>query len=379
MRVVICGAGPAGLYAAILLKRTRPDISVRIVEQNPADVTFGFGVVFSEQALTFLRNDDAETADLIEPHMTRWNDIAIVHRDLRIAIDGIGFSGIGRLKLLQLLRRRAAALGIEPQYEPRVTSARQLGPADLVIGADGFNSVVRRSAAAAFGEKIIPLNNRFVWFGAEREFDALSQVFINTAHGPMNSHHYSYAPGHATFLIEMGADTFHAAGFDHMPADECRAECERLFATTLDGAQLLANNSVWRQFASLSCRSWYHANQVLVGDALHTVHFSIGSGTRLALEDVIALVSALKEHDWNIANALPSYQLARQPIVEKIALAGSRSADWYETFGQQMTLDPWRFALSYIRRAGRIDAARLQTLAPTFAADLRTRQICLDP
>ena len=378
MRINVIGAGPAGLYAAILLKRMRPDLAVRVFEQNPPDATFGFGVVFSDQALEFLRADDPETADLIEPHMQRWSDIVVNHKDTRIAIDGVGFAGIGRLELLTLLQERAAALGVVPEYDTRIATLDDLPPADLTIGADGLNSLVRSSDPEAFGARITQLENRFVWYGANREFDALTQTFIDTPHGPMNAHHYSYAPGRATFIIEMGPETFARTGFDQMAEPDYRAACEALFANHLDGAALIPNNSTWRQFPNLSCDHWHVGNRVLVGDALHTAHFSIGSGTRLALEDVIALANALRDADWSVAEALPAYQAARQPILTKIVTAARQSAQWYEDFGTHMQRDPYPFALSYIRRAGRLDAARLAKLAPGFTATLQAQGIDLE-
>ena len=378
MRVIIVGAGPAGLYTAIALKRARPDLEVRVVEQNPADVTFGFGVVFSRQALTFLRKDDPSTADLIDPNMKHWSGITVIHAGQQITIDGIGFSGIGRLELLQLLQHRARALHIEPEYGTRIDASTDLSDFDLIIGADGFNSAVRRSAPLNFGEEISLLQNRFAWFGADQEFDSLTQAFIDTPYGPMNTHHYAYAPGRATFIIEMGNDTFEASGFNQMSEEQYRTQCEILFASSLGNTRLIANKSIWRQFPILSCRHWFFGNRVLVGDALHTVHFSVGSGTRLALEDVIALVAALREYDWNLRAALPAYQAVRQPIHEKIARAGTRSALWYESFGEHMRLEPWQFALNYIRRGGRVDAQRLRDMAPGFVADLEAKSIGLD-
>lgn len=378
MKVDIIGAGPSGLYAAILLKRSRPDLQIEVIEQNAPDATFGFGVVFSDHALDFLRADDRETADLIEPHMQRWSDIVVAHRGERITIDGVGFAGIGRLELLDLLQQRAADLGITPRYNEQVTDLSGRPEVDLVIGADGLNSLVRGADRAGFGEDISLLGNRFVWYGADREFDALTQTFIYTEYGPMNAHHYSYAPGRSTFIIEMGPETFHRTGFDKMAEPEYRAVCQRLFADHLGGAALIANNSLWRQFPNLACATWYRGNRVLVGDALHTAHFSIGSGTRLALEDVIALVRALEDADWDVGRALPAYQTARQPVLEKITAAARRSADWYEDFGSHMALAPWPFALSYIRRAGRLDADRLSKLAPVFTDNLRRRGIDLE-
>ena len=378
MRINIIGAGPAGLYAAILLKRMRPDLQLQVFEQNAADATFGFGVVFSDQALEFLRADDPETADLIAPHMQHWKDIVVCHKGVRTVIDGVGFAGIGRLALLRLLQGRAAELGITPLYARKVTSVETLVDVDLVIGADGLNSIVRRAAPDSFGETLDYLGNRFVWYGTPRNFEALTQTFIQTEYGPMNAHHYSYAPGQATFIIEMGAGTFDNTGFAAMAEPEYREVCERLFKAPLSGAPLIPNQSVWRQFPNLTCDKWFCGNRVLVGDALHTAHFSIGSGTRLALEDVIALANALQAADWDVARALPAYQAARAPVLHKIIGAARRSGDWYEDFGTHMALDPDRFSLSYMRRAGRLDADRLARLAPEFAARLRAKGLTLE-
>lgn len=378
MQVSILGAGPAGLYAAILLKRRCPGIRVRIFERNPPDATFGFGVVFSDNALAFLADDDPETAALIEPAMEHWSDITVVHGGERIVIDGIGFSAIGRLELLALLRRRAAELGIRPAYETPIDDLDELEPADLVIGADGLNSRLRAESPQAFGESLDYLNNRFAWYGADREFDTLTQSFVETPFGRMNAHHYRYAPGRSTFVIEMTPETFEATGFRDMAEPDYRAVCARCFRDQLDGARLIANNSVWRRFPVLRCGRWYSGNRVLVGDALHTCHFSIGSGTRLALEDVAALVDSLERHDWTVPEALPAYQATREPLVSRMTAAAGRSAAWYERFDEHMNLPPWEFALSYIRRAGRINAERLTRLAPRFSAELQRRGISLE-
>ena len=374
MRVSIIGAGPAGLYAAILIRQARSDIDLHIVEQNPQDATFGFGVVFSDQALGFLRDDDPQTAALIEPFMQRWSDIAIVHKGERIAIDGVGFAAIGRLELLRLLRQRASELGVVVTYGTRLDA---LPLADLVIGADGLNSIVRTSAPELFGARMDTLSNRFIWFGADCEFDALTQTFIETPMGRFNAHHYRYQPGRSTFIIETTDEVWRASGFADMDAERTRITCEGLFAGVLKGARLIDNNSNWRQFPNLMCDHFFAGNQVLVGDALHTAHFSIGSGTRLALEDVIALVQALKQHDWQIGEALPAYQTARQAALEKIVSAATRSALWYKEFDKHMDMEPWPFALSYIRRAGRLDAEKLHKFAPGFAAMLEERGISL--
>lgn len=378
VKVNIIGAGPAGLYAGILIKRARPDAEVRIFEQNKANATFGFGVVFSDQALAFLQHDDPDTAALIEPHMKRWTDISVVHRNRRVLIDGIGFAGINRMNLLRLLQRRAAAMGVNLSFEARIDSLDQLSGANLVVAADGLNSMVRSSTPSVFGESIRHLSNRFAWFGVEREYDTLTQTFITSPAGPMNAHHYSYEAGLSTFIIEMTPSTFENTQFSEMTESERREKCEQYFAQQLGTAKLISNHSVWRRFPVLSCQTWHHDNMVLVGDALHTAHFSIGSGTRLALEDVIALVKSLRLKDWDISAALPAYQAVRQPILEKIITAAKHSANWYEHFDQHMELKPWQFALSYMRRAGRIDSERLQRLAPLFTQQLIARGIDLE-
>jgi 2-polyprenyl-6-methoxyphenol hydroxylase-like FAD-dependent oxidoreductase len=290
----------------------------------------------------------------------------------------VGFAAIGRLELLGLLQQRAAELGVRPAYETRVDDLDVLEPADLIIGADGLNSRVRADDPEAFGASLEHLNNRFVWYGAERGFDTLTQSFVQTRYGPMNAHHYRYAPGRSTFIVEMTPATFEATGFEVMDEPVYRTVCTECFAEQLDGARLIANQSVWRRFPVLRCGRWHHGKRVLVGDALHTAHFSIGSGTRLAMEDVVALVRALEAHDWDTEAALPAYQAARQPVLEKIAAAARRSADWYERFDEHMALPPWEFALSYIRRAGRVDAGRLRSLAPRFSAALEQRGISLE-
>jgi len=376
--VAILGAGPAGLYAAILIKRARPDAAVRVFEQNPADATWGFGVVFSDQAFAFLRQDDPDTADLIEPAMESWSDIVIQHKGERIVIDGVGFSAIGRLKLLTLLQRRAAELGVVPKFQTRIERVSEVGDADLVVAADGLNSVVRAEAPAAFGERLSELDNRFVWYGATKPFDALTQTFKQTPYGPFNAHHYRYASDRSTFIVECAAETFARAGFETMDEPDYRAICAEIFADELGGAELIANRSVWRRFPVLSCARWHDGNRVLVGDALHTAHFSIGSGTRLALEDVIALVRALTENGFDVARALPAYQAARQPVLEKLVRAAGASSAWYEQFGEHMAMDPWPFALSYARRAERIDAGRMRELAPAFAQNLANRGFSLE-
>jgi 2-polyprenyl-6-methoxyphenol hydroxylase-like FAD-dependent oxidoreductase len=373
MRVVILGAGPAGLYAAYLLKRQWPQADVVVVEQNPADATFGFGVVFSDRALAFLNDDDPETYRAIVPALETWRDITLKHRGETIVIDGVGFAAIGRLHLLGLLQERARSVGVEPVYRRTVTNLDELGEADLIIGADGVNSLVRRREEAAFGTSMSLLSNRFVWFGTTRPFATLTQTFKTSAEGHFNAHHYRFKPAMSTFIVEVDESTFFGAGFDRMTEGETKATCERVFASELDGHPLVSNKSVWRQFPKIRNEHWSVGNTVLVGDALRTAHFSIGSGTRLAMEDVIALVRAIREYPQDIPAALGAYEAVRRPVVEKLVNAANGSADWYERFAEHMRLEPWDFAMSYILRSERVDADRLRQVSPRFVADYEAR------
>jgi 2-polyprenyl-6-methoxyphenol hydroxylase-like FAD-dependent oxidoreductase len=368
MRIAILGAGPAGLYLAYLFKRRRPDAEVRLVEQNPANATFGFGVVFSDRALEFLKEDDPDTFAALMPQMESWNDITLVHKNERVAIDGIGFAAIGRLKLLQILQERVRSVGIAPQFDRAVASLDELADVDLIVGADGVNSLVRRSFAGAFGTSIGYLNNRFVWFGTSKPFDTLTQTFRHTPIGDFNAHHYRYAPKRSTFIVEVDEATFARAGFEKMGEAEAATLCEKAFADALDGHRLISNNSIWRRFPQVWNGRWHHGKHVLIGDALHTAHFSIGSGTRLAMEDAIALERALHAHGDDVAKALPAFEVARRPIVEKIVTGAGASAAWYEHFADHMHLAPLDFAMSYVMRSGRIDIERLRQVSPQFVA-----------
>jgi len=367
MRIAILGAGPAGLYLATLIKRRDPRADVTVIEQNAPDATFGFGVVFSDRALEFLREDDEATYAAIVPHMESWRDMTLVMRGERVVIDGVGFAAVGRLKLLQLLQARAAGVGVAPVYERAVKSLDELAGFDLVVGADGVNSLVRRSHAAAFGAEVRLLTNRFAWFGTAQRFDTLTQTFVDSEFGPFNAHHYRYAADRSTFIVEVGADAFARAGFARLTEVETRAVCERAFADALGGHPLISNNSIWRQFPVVHNARWSHGNCVLVGDALHTAHFSIGSGTRLAMEDAIALDKALAAHRA-VPDALAAYEAARRPILEKLVAGANDSADWYEHFGEHMKLVPLDFAMSYITRSGRVDLERLRKFSPRFVA-----------
>lgn len=367
MRIAVIGGGPGGLYFAYLWKRRHPDAHVELFEQNPAGATWGFGVVFSEQALEFLRADDPETVDAIAPRMESWRNISLNLRGERVEVDGVGFSSIGRLALLKILQERVRAVGVAPRFDTVIQSVDELGDYDLIVAADGLNSLVRRSFEREFGASVTHSTNKFAWYGTAKPFATLSQTFVATELGSFNAHHYRYAPDMSTFLVECDAATWQAYGFEHKTVEESQAICEQVFAATLDGHPLVSNKSVWRNFPWIWNERWSHNNMVLIGDALHSAHFSIGSGTRLAIEDAIALTKAL-EAEADIPGALARYESERKPIVKKLVTAARTSADWYEKFPEHMKLDLMDFAYSYITRSGRIDDARLRAMSPMFMA-----------
>ena len=366
MKMLIAGAGPAGLYLGYLVKRQLPGWQVRIVEQNPRDSTFGFGVVFSERALEFLRADDPETYERITPAMEAWTDITLVLRGFPVVIDGIGFSAIGRLKFLQLLRSQLELAGASIEFEKTLREKEDLQDYDLVVAADGANSTVRKTAD--FGTTVTPLTNKFAWFGTTRVFDTLTQTFAQNDAGTFNAHHYRHSPAMSTFVFECDAKTWRRAGFERMGEAETLAYCERVFADTLQGHRLVSNKSIWRNFPKVRNRCWSAGNRVLIGDAQRTAHFSIGSGTRLAMEDAIALTKCLVDSEHEIPEALAAFEARRRPIVEKLVAAADASADWYERFPEHMKLAPREFAWSYIQRSGRVDPERLRRISPRFVA-----------
>lgn len=364
MKILVAGAGPAGLYFAYLARRHAPHWQIRVVEQNPHGATFGFGVVFSDRALEFLRADDPGTYDLVTPRMETWRDLTVVHRGTPVAIDGIGFAAIGRLELLRLLQQQAASVGIVPEFERPLASAGELEGYDLVVAADGANSFVRRSRD--FGTRLTHLANKFAWFGTRKLFATLTQTFVQNEHGTFNAHHYRHSREMSTFVAECDAATWERAGFARMDESATLRTLEEVFREALHGERLVSNKSLWRNFPNLRNARWSAGNAVLIGDAQRTAHFSIGSGTRLAMEDAIALVKALRERS-GVEDALADFERQRRPIVEKLVAAADSSGAWYDRFPEHMKLSPRDFAWSYIQRSGRVDPGRLARTSPKFA------------
>jgi 2-polyprenyl-6-methoxyphenol hydroxylase-like FAD-dependent oxidoreductase len=367
VRIAVIGGGPGGLYFAYLWKKRHPEAQIDLFEQNPADATWGFGVVFSDQALEFLRADDTDTVDTFAPRMESWRNITLNLRGESVEIDGVGFSAIGRLELLKILQTRARSVGVTMRFDTVIPSVEGLDGYDLIAAADGLNSMVRRSFEKEFGASVSYSANKFAWYGTTKTFATLSQTFVVAEHGTFNAHHYRYSPGMSTFLVECDTATWNAYGFADKTVEESQAMCERVFARTLDGHRLISNKSVWRNFPWVWNERWSYRNIVLIGDALHSAHFSIGSGTRLAIEDAIALTKAL-EVEADLASAFVRYEAERKPIVKKLVAAARTSADWYENFPAHMKRDLLDFAYSYITRSGRIDDARLRAMSPQFMA-----------
>jgi 2-polyprenyl-6-methoxyphenol hydroxylase-like FAD-dependent oxidoreductase len=364
VKILVAGAGPAGLYFSYLVRRRAPDWQVRVVEQNPPDATFGFGVVFSERALEFLRADDPATYDLITPRMQTWRDLTVVHRGTPVVIDGIGFAAIGRLELLRLLQQQAASVAVAPEFGHGLISTQEMEGYDLVVAADGANSFVR--GTRDFGTRVTHLTNRFAWFGTRKTFATLTQTFVANEHGTFNAHHYRHAADMSTFVAECDAATWRRAGFERMDEPATLAYLEEVFSATLQGERLVSNKSIWRNFPNVRNERWHAGNIVLIGDAQRTAHFSIGSGTRLAMEDAIALDKALTEHR-DLQEALAAFEAARRPIVDKLVAAADASGAWYDRFREHMQRSPRDFAWSYIQRSGRIDPGRLAKISPGFA------------
>jgi len=368
MRVLVVGGGPAGLYFAGLLKRSNPSHEVTILERNPPGATYGFGVVFPEAALGYLGDADGPSHARIVQALETWRDLTIVHRDRAVTIDGNGFSGIARLELLRLLAAFCEEAGVVVRHGAEAR-AEDLEGYDLVVGADGINSMVRELGAVTFWPRIETLTNWFIWYGTRRVFDTLTLTFRANNDGHFVAHHYRYTPEMSTFIVECDAETYDAAGFAGMSEVDSQAYCQRVFAGDLGDNTLTSNNSTWRQFPVTSVENWIDGNRVLIGDALRSVHFSIGSGTRLALEDAIALWRALVEFPNDVGDALRAFEAARRPVVEKLLNAAAGSYGWYENIAEHMRLGPFDLAYDYMTRSGRVDEARLRNIAPRFMDD----------
>ena len=373
MKIRVLGGGPAGLYFAALMKRADPRHDVRVYERGPRDATWGFGVVFSDRALEFLRADDEEMYALLTPQMETWEHLTIVHNDTRIPITGNGFAATGRLALLNHLQAHAERLGVIIEFGREIDDLAAFADADLIVAANGAASWVREQHAEAFGTRCEWSPNKFIWYGTNKVFDSLSLTFRETPHGVFCAHHYRYSPTMSTFLVEVSDETWHRAGFDTLDPQATIRQCEQVFAADLDGHPILSNNSFWRNFPGIWNERWSVGNIVLLGDALRTAHFSIGSGTRLAMEDAIALARAFDAHGDDVPAALADFQQSRMPPMKKIWDAANVSLRWYEQMDERIHLDPWDFAYSYMTRTGRVRHDDLKRRDPELAAAYEAR------
>jgi anthraniloyl-CoA monooxygenase len=366
MRVAILGAGPAGLYLAILLKRADRSHEIEVVERNAPNATFGWGVVFSEETLSALRDADYQTYIEITDTFARWDTIDIRFRGRVLRSRGHSFSAIRRTLLLEILQRRCRELEVELRFGVEVDDPQAFGAgADLVVGADGVNSLLRRANEDAFGARVEPEGCRFVWFGTDLVFDAFTFIFRQTEHGLFQVHGYPFDDHTSTFIVECPEATWRGAGLDAMGEEESLAYCEDLFAEDLGGHRLLSNRSLWLRFLRVRNESWHDGNTVLLGDAAHTAHFTIGSGTKLAMEDAVALANAFVRHR-EIEPALVDFERERQPVVERFQEAAGDSAAWFERVGRSTHLEPIQFAFRLLTRSGRITHANLALRDPAF-------------
>jgi len=367
LKIGIVGAGPAGLYFALLMKKSNPAHQVTIVEQNSVNTTYGWGIVFSGRALSFLRDMDAGSYAEIEANMQKWDDQTIIHKDKAIRIDGSVYSGIARITLLDIFQRRCRRLGVELIFEQRLSTLDFFTGYDLIVGADGINSMVRTQLADFFQPDLSFLSNKYIWYGTPQLFDTLSLIFREYQGSYYVAHCYRYSDSLSTFIVECDGTSWERAGFAQMSEQESKAYCEEIFKADLKGQPLLLNKPVWLNFKVVTNRNWRYQNVVLLGDALCSVHFSIGSGTRMALEDAIALHRAFEEQP-TVAEALKTFEARHRPNVEKLLDIARHSYDWYESFPQKMSLEAVALAYDYLKRSGRIDLTVLKQRAPRFAA-----------
>lgn len=366
MKINIIGGGPAGLYFAILNKKNDPLNEITVWERNRPDDTFGWGVVFSDKTLSYLKDNDEESYRRITDTFQTWDNVDIVHRDQKITVRGNKFSGIARIEMLKILQERCEELGVTLRFQQEVSDVRKLASvSDLLVGADGINSTVRQIYADQFQPLLDVRSNRYIWYGTKQLFHGLTLTFRENEAGAFAAHSYKFDETTSTFIVECDQLTWSRAGFDRLSPHETRTYLEKVFAGDLGGHFLLSNNSKWINFVEVKNSVWHYENVVLLGDALHTAHFSIGSGTKLALEDAIALQNCVQRNS-RVESALAEFQRERKPIIEEYQQAALESCVWFENASRYMHLEPMPFAFELMTRSGRVDLENLRRRDPHF-------------
>jgi len=385
LKVAIVGGGPSGLFLAGLLKKNRPDFSVSVFEQNQPEDTFGFGVVLADTGLTKLEEADEELIASIKNHMVFSYQQTIKLNDDSITIKKAGKGGgaIERIKLLNLLKNNCLNLGVDLNFGYKIISnasnfIQEFKSFDVVVGADGVNSVVRAVFEKEFCTSHNFLTNHFSWFGTEKKFENPALVFRNYLGGNFIAHYYQYSSNMSTFVAECDHKTWELFDFEKLQPSEIKKLFENIFATELDGSVLIENNSVWRQFPVIRSKNWSFDKYVIIGDALASAHFSIGSGTRLAMEDSIALANSLCLNDSNPNKALNDFKQLRFDSKDRMIRASEQSFNWYENVGEKMPINNiYQFVYSFMTRTGRIDHGRLKEQFPDLFAELNRNQVAL--
>ena len=379
MRIVCLGGGPAGLFFSILMKKAEPDWEITVIERNRPDDTFGWGVVFSDKTMAGFRDADRKVVAEIELALRHWDDIDVFFKGEKITSSGHGFCGIARKKLLDVFQRRATELGVEIRYETEVLSpdayARDY---DLVVGADGVHSLTRARHEAHFNPRIDVRKCRFIWLGTRKKLDAFTFAFKETEWGWFNLHAYRFDEEWSTFIVETPEETWRKAGLDKATPEESIALCEKLFADLLDGHSLVSNarhlrgSAVWLKFNRVLCERWFKDNIVLIGDAAHTAHFSIGSGTKLAMEDAISLANVLASTDGDVPARLARYQAEREVEALKLQSAARNRMTWFEDIERYVSLEPEQFVYSLLTGSQRVGHANQKLRDPAYIARVET-------
>ena len=367
MRIAVAGGGPGGLLFAKLAKQANPAHQIDVFEQNPAGATYGFGVVLADVVLDILQAADPELKERILGVAEAQDRITLVHKGVAIPLKGNGFLGVARVKLLELMQINAAEQGVKLHFERPVRDLAILDEYDMVVGADGVNSWLRTTLNEHFQATKEKRLNKWVWYGTTKRLDSVGLVFQETRFGTFIAHDYRFSPQLGTFVIECTEETWRKAGLDRATDAESRAICEDIFRDTIDGHPLVSNRSLWFNPEFVTSRNWYHRNLVLIGDALKTVHPSIGSGTRMALQDAIALSEALRECGEDVAATFALFERNRRSDAGSFQDAAMKSILWYETVDERMHLDPVPFAYDFMMRTGRVSDERLRRLDPEFA------------